>query len=183
MHATNTNDDGGSQVEEDEWLVFSRCEKAKSVYTLLSCLRNVGSNKGHVYESRDLSMTQKSRRGASSSSASRSIQPVTVFCYPNSMTFHVIGKSKQIQASVNMQAGLFSQYNIMQHPPQGEEDEKNGDWHSEGEVSGAAGCLLQIAVSSSHAFISVLCQSYFGSRVSQCPWNAKSGANEINLVV
>eukprot|EP00977_Amphora_coffeiformis_P012213 scaffold3023_cov175-Amphora_coffeaeformis.AAC.4 len=138
MHsATHTHDvDGNSQAavdEEDEWLVFCRCEKAKCVYTLLSCLRNVGTNTGRAKESRGLSMTQKSHR-ESSSCAGRSIQPATVFVYPSSMTFHIIGKSKQIQASVNMQAGLFSQYNILQHPPQGgNQDEKTEAWHSEGE--------------------------------------------------
>ena len=127
----------GSQIEEDEWLVSCRCEKAKSVYTLLSCLRSVGtwasSEKGSG--SGDLSMTQSRRRSAVSNGTVASIQPVTVFCYPSSMTFHVIGKSKQIQASVNMQAGLFSQYNVLQHQAtNGDEEEKTEDYHSEGEV-------------------------------------------------
>jgi len=146
---TNDHDDDGNgsngqgsghveEEEEDEWLVFSRCEKAKCVYTLLSCLRNVGSNRGRIgNDSRSLSMTQKSHREASSG-AGRSIQPVTVFVYPSSMTFHVLGKSKQIQASVNMQAGLFSQYNIIHRSSARggiSEDAKMEEWHSEGEVS------------------------------------------------
>ena len=139
-HGSGSNSQGsGRAEEEDEWLVFSRCEKAKCVYTLLSCLRNVGSQKGRVgSESRSLSMTQKSHREASSSSnAGRSMQPVTVFVYPSSMTFHVVGKSKQIQASVNMRAGLFSQYNILHRSSSrgGNEDAKIEEWHSEGEVS------------------------------------------------
>lgn len=78
-------------------------------------------------------MTQSRRRSLASSAAL--IQPVTVFCYPNSMSFHVIGKSKQTQASINMQAGLFSQYRLLLNEGQAGEDGKTEDWHSEGEVS------------------------------------------------
>ena len=123
---------GQQEDEQDEWLIFCRCEKAKSVYTLLSCLRNIG-----VW----VNNNEKNREGSSiltqsRSAAKNSIQPVTVFCYPKNMTFHVIGKSKQIQASVSMQAGLFSQYKVLQSAPQeGDQEEKTDDWHSEGEVS------------------------------------------------
>ena len=137
-HST-THDKGHRQAqeeEEDEWLVFCRCEKAKSVYTLLSCLRNIGvwvnnSSTRATNDKRD-SLTQNRRR----TTAPSSIQPVTVFCYPKNVTFHVVGKSKQIQASVSMQAGLFSQYKVLQNAgANGDEESKTDDWHSEGEVS------------------------------------------------
>ena len=129
--------------DEDEWLVFCRCEKAKSVYTLLSCLRNIGVWVNRVTENRDLSMTQ-SRRSSVTANRAASIQPVTVFCYPKNMTFHVIGKSKQIQASVSMQAGLFSQYKILQSSSEDNEEEKTEDWHSEGEVRFGSGTSCRV---------------------------------------
>lgn len=130
MQNGGSSDKADSQMEEDEWLVSCRCERAKSMYTLLSCLRNVGAFNN---ENRDLSMTQSRRRASTTSSAA--IQPVTVFCYPGRMTFYVMGKSKQAQASITVQAGLFSKYNLFQqHDSRGEGDEKTNDWHSEGEV-------------------------------------------------
>ena len=121
---------GSAPDEEDEWLIVCRCEKAKSVYTLLSCLRNIGTLSGGSNDTNNSSsMTQSSSRRQQN--ASSTMQPVTVFCYPNSLSFHVLGKSKQIQASVNLQASLFSEYNLAQ---QDSNEKKTEDWHSEGEV-------------------------------------------------
>ena len=74
--------DGG----DDEWLFSCRCESAKSVSTLLTCLKG-----------------------------SSAMQPVTVFVSPSSITFHVFGTARQSQASVDLQAGLFSHYQV--HTP------------------------------------------------------------------
>jgi hypothetical protein len=133
-----------SQEEEDddEWLVVCRCEKAKNFYALLSCLRNVGafangggsgaldSGTGGGTSSILTQSTASNRRQQKAG-----IQPVTVFCYHNSLTFHVMGKSKQVQASVNLQASsMFSEYNILQKQQQHQNEEKADEWHSEGEV-------------------------------------------------
>jgi hypothetical protein len=115
-------------MEADEWLVSCRCESAKAVTTLLSCLRHVatGATTGESTKATDL--TQTRRKSSSSSSA---IQPVTVFCSPTSLTFHVHGKGKQTQASVDMQASLFSQYHVAQPEETGEETPQ--DWQAGGE--------------------------------------------------
>lgn len=128
----------GDDDDQEEWLIFCRCEKAKAVYTLLDCLRNVGAWGTSAARRDHLSSTQSRRPPATT--GSNSIQPVTVFCYPGSLTFHVMGKSKQVQASVSMQAGLFSQYNLCVPPhneqsQEGDEEKSQQDWHSEGEVS------------------------------------------------
>ena len=69
--------------EEDEWLFSCRCESVKPVSTLLTCLKGTSS-----------------------------LQPVTVFVSPSSITFHVYGTARQSQASVDLQAGLFSHYQV-----------------------------------------------------------------------
>jgi hypothetical protein len=116
-----------TQVEdEDEYLVSCRCESARAVSTLLSCLRHVASSSS-VGESsaRDMSLTQSRRR-----STAAAIQPVTVFCSPTNLTFHVYGKSKQTQASVDMQSGLFSEFRIAQSAEEGQDQE---EWQAGGE--------------------------------------------------
>lgn len=132
------------QKEEDEWLLVCRCEKAKAVYTLLSCLRNVGAfavagnNSGTGAGGISSSTLDSSMLTQSTTSNRRQqkagIQPVAVFCYSNNLTFHVMGKSKQIQASVNLPASMFSEYNLLHHQQQESNNEKTDDWHSEGEV-------------------------------------------------
>jgi hypothetical protein len=117
-----------SQVEDDdEYLISCRCESARAVSTLLSCLRHVASSNS-VGESsaRDMSFTQKRRSTASASA----IQPVTVFCSPTNLTFHVYGKAKQTQASVDMQSGLFSEFRIAQTAEEGQDQE---EWQAGGE--------------------------------------------------
>jgi hypothetical protein len=69
---------------DDEWLFSCRCESAKAVSTLLSCLK----------------------------ANSTGMQPVTVFLSPSAITFHVYGTARQSQASVDLQAGLFSEYHV-----------------------------------------------------------------------
>jgi hypothetical protein len=76
--------------EEDDGVLFScRCESAKSVTTLLSCLKQVAGEK----------------RGAEGGRAagSNKVQHATVFCGPTAITFHVHGRSRQSQSSVDMQ--------------------------------------------------------------------------------
>ena len=56
---------------------------------------------------------------------SSSLQPITVFVSPGSLTFHATGKAKQMQASIEMQAGLFSEYQVL--------DSGNENWEAGGE--------------------------------------------------
>jgi hypothetical protein len=102
-------------ADEDEWVVSCRCESAKAVSTLLSCLQHISGSSNST--SRDVNrerLTQSHRRSRGSST--NTMQPVTVFCSPSSLTFHVSGSSKQIQASVDIQAGLFSEYRVVTPP-------------------------------------------------------------------
>ena len=89
---------------EDEWLFSCRCESAKAVSTLLSCLR---------HESAGVTITSSSREeSATGRRKSPVIQPVTVFCSPSSLTFHVYGTARQSQASVDIPATFFSEYHV-----------------------------------------------------------------------
>eukprot|EP00547_Thalassionema_nitzschioides_P008724 CAMPEP_0194225656 /NCGR_PEP_ID=MMETSP0156-20130528/40084_1 /TAXON_ID=33649 /ORGANISM="Thalassionema nitzschioides, Strain L26-B" /LENGTH=108 /DNA_ID=CAMNT_0038957689 /DNA_START=79 /DNA_END=401 /DNA_ORIENTATION=+ len=81
--------------EHDDYEFSCRCESAKSVSTLLKCLRNGSSTSDH-------SPTESSQRR----SRAATIQPVTVYCSPESVTFQVYGMARQSQASVDLQAGL-----------------------------------------------------------------------------
>lgn len=127
---------------DDEYLVSCRCESAKAVSTLLSCLKHIASSgpagEGSSKEKSNMcSGTQQSRRR----SAASSLQPVTVFCSPTSLTFHVYGKSKQMQASVDMQSSLFSDYSVSSTAPAttttttaGDHDRQpKEDWQAGGE--------------------------------------------------
>jgi hypothetical protein len=84
-----------------------------------------------------MSNHQGGRRRSTAASAS-AIQPVTVFCSPTNLTFHVYGKSKQTQASVDMQSGLFSEFRIIAHqsPEEGQDQDQNQnqeEWQAGGE--------------------------------------------------
>eukprot|EP00978_Attheya_sp_CCMP212_P000865 scaffold1856_cov56-Attheya_sp.AAC.4 len=84
-----------AEEEEDDGVLFScRCESAKSVTTLLSCLKQVaGENKRGA----------EGGRSAAGGSTSNKVQHATVFCGPTAITFHVHGRSRQSQSSVDMQ--------------------------------------------------------------------------------
>lgn len=74
-------------------------------------------------------MSQHGRRRSTASASA--IQPVTVFCSPTNLTFHVYGKSKQTQASVDMQSGLFSEFRIAQSDAEDGADQE--EWQAGGE--------------------------------------------------
>jgi hypothetical protein len=120
-----------TSIEDEEWLVYCRCESAKRFATLLSCLRHAFHHPGDAVKESltrgggdnqhksTLWMTPSAhRRSQASSNAvaplTAAMQPVTVFCSPSALTFHVTGKSKQVQASVEMQSVMFSEYRVAQ---------------------------------------------------------------------
>ena len=146
-------DDDEEEEEEDDGLLFScRCESARSVTTLLSCLRHVASGSGsahhHSHSTSDAALTQgggrRSRadlslsaidhtgisggRGGGGSGGGKA-QHATVFAGEAGLTFHVHGTARQSQASVDMQAGLFSDYyvceQVVEVDEEDEEDENN----------------------------------------------------------
>ena len=134
-------DDHEDNEAEDDGLLFScRCESARSVTTLLSCLRHVASGGGGSGTS-DFALTQGALAAGRRSRADLSLsaidhtgisggrgggiggggggrggsgraQHATVFAGEAGLTFHVHGTARQSQASVDMQSGLFSDYYV-----------------------------------------------------------------------
>lgn len=105
--------------EEDDGLLFScRCESARSVATLLSCLRHVSAgsiSSGGAAGDGALTQARRSRAELSLSAidhagARRSgrVQHATVFANERGLTFHVHGTAKQSQASVDMNVSKYS---------------------------------------------------------------------------
>ena len=144
--------------EEDEWLVSCRCESAKAVSTLLSCLRHAATDAS----SSEREQASSSTYSRSNRSKMASIQPVTVFCSPNTLTFHAHGNmsSKHLQASVDMPAGLFSQFRVAQ--PEGKDDVQ--DWQAGGEfcinLSTVHECLHVLGTQNNTLDKTSLCFSY-----------------------
>jgi Repair protein Rad1/Rec1/Rad17 len=108
--------------EEDQYLISCRCESAKVISTLLSCLKHITTSARHINANNSSRSTSSQRRSHGSSSSrlvssssgqpAHSLQPVTVFCSPTSLTFHLYNTSKQIQASVDINANFFSDFSV-----------------------------------------------------------------------
>jgi hypothetical protein len=92
--------------KEDEWLLMCRCESARAVVTLLQSLESITKTR-------------------------KAVQPVTVFCSPSNLTFHVQGATKQLQASIDMQSTMFSEYRVQAD----HRDDETEDWQAGGEFS------------------------------------------------
>jgi Repair protein Rad1/Rec1/Rad17 len=108
---------------DDHFLVSCRCESAKILSTLLSCLDNISGSSSSVTEEK------KARRKASSST----LQPVTVYVTAKSLSFHVYGKAKQIQSSVDMQASMFMDYHIASTKENDGDGATPEDWQAGGQ--------------------------------------------------
>jgi Repair protein Rad1/Rec1/Rad17 len=108
---------------DDHFLVSCRCESAKILSTLLSCLDNISGSSSSVTEE------NKARRKASSST----LQPVTVYVTAKSLSFHVYGKAKQIQSSVDMQASMFMDYHIASTKENDDDGATPEDWQAGGQ--------------------------------------------------
>jgi hypothetical protein len=149
----NGSDDGNEEDEESPILFSCRCESARPVTTLLSCLRNVSlsnnagsgpslsslqeatsnllstnsSNSNYNYNTNNTS----SHRIASTSSGAfgkSKVQYATVFVSEKSITFQVHGIGKQSRATVDMQAGLFSEYYVAEQSiPMDDDDDDDDD--------------------------------------------------------
>ncbi len=137
---------------DDEYLVSCRCESAKAISTLLSCLRNVavgngsqtrggGGNQTSLISSTQnatsysVRSSRRSHTNASSSSSS-SLQPVTVYCSATNMTFHICSTSKQIQASVDMPCNLFSDYSVATTTTTTDQNDDQAPHHGPSRVGG-----------------------------------------------
>ncbi len=172
MQATQTQQSNASltQEEDDDGtppILFScKCESARPVTTLLSCLRNVslshthltsgsisaaasaihdattsiltaptghanssagGSGSGSGSGGTTHSSTQSHHNPTSSGFGGRGkVQYATVFVSEKSLTFQVHGVGRQSRATVDIHAGLFSEYHVAeQMVPLLEEDEED----------------------------------------------------------
>ena len=108
---------------EEEWMFSCRCESAKAVSTLLSCLRHESAVATTTSSTREESATARRKSPA--------IQPVTVFCSSSSLTFHVYGTARQSQASVDIPATLFSDYHVAK-PSLTETETTTDEWQAGG---------------------------------------------------
>lgn len=119
---SNQNNTQAGEEEEEGNLLFScQCDSARTIATLLSCLRRVvtaSTGGGSSWSSSGGgggSNTQTQRGGtqsmAVSGASANKIQHATVYAGPNGLTFHVQhGLAKQSQCSVDMPKGLFREY-------------------------------------------------------------------------
>ena len=96
----------------------------------MNCLRNVGTRGSEPATSAIAQSTQTGsqynsgrRGGRTGGGASRKLQPLTVFCTPKGLTFHVYGSSKQSQASIDLPASFFSMFDVQQQHQQNSDDE------------------------------------------------------------
>ena len=157
------NDDDDDDENDDEYLVSCRCESAKVISTLLSCLRNVATaSTGHggggggsrignhtslVSSTQNVSSTysvrssRRSHHHSNTASSSSSLQPVTVYCSATNMTFHICSTSKQIQASVDIPANLFSDYSVATTTTSGGTDEGTTTHNNNNNTTGGEFCI------------------------------------------
>ena len=166
-HSQSQSDEDDHEAnEDDDGLLFScRCESARSVTTLLSCLRHVASGGGGSGTS-DFALTQGALAAGRRSRADLSLsaidhtgisggrgggiggggggrggsgraQHATVFAGEAGLTFHVHGTARQSQASVDMQSGLFSDYYVCEQVVEvDDDDDDNDDGNNEAEGGG-----------------------------------------------
>lgn len=115
-----------NELNDDGTLFTCRCDSAKAVTTLLSCLRNVSisnnagagpsissiqeANSSLLTSTTDRRMTQGTSSGGNSRGSK--IQFATVFCSEKGLTFQVYGVGRQSRATVEINAGLFSEYYV-----------------------------------------------------------------------
>eukprot|EP01082_Thalassiosira_pseudonana_P007205 g6806.t1 g6806 contig23:1249718-1252378(-) len=157
---TNNNDEQQSRdntpsqttaEETSQQLLFScQCDSARTIATLLSCLRRVltpGNNSSissSCNNNYNRSQTQASSSAAgggvpSLTQNTNKIQHATVYAGPNGLTFHVQhGLAKQAQCSVDMPKGLFREYFVGEEEVWLEDDSDLEDGDAEGGGNGGS---------------------------------------------
>lgn len=131
--------------ETDGLLFSSRCESARSIATLLSCLRNVSisSNASGAPSLASIQNATQSllpgtdRRtnqggggsGSRGAGGSGKMQYASVFVSDKGLTFQVHGVGRQSRATVDLSAGLFSEFYVAEQTvvvEEEDEDEEGG---------------------------------------------------------
>ena len=145
-HASNAQEEKKDNEEEEEeeeeeeksQLLFScQCDSARTIATLLSCLKRVitSSHSSSLYSTSSWPNGGTSNSGAAAaavanSSATNKVQHATVYAGPNGLTFHVQhGLARQSQCSVDMPKGLFREYFVGEEEVwmEDSDDEEEGD--------------------------------------------------------
>jgi hypothetical protein len=114
--------------DADDGLLFScRCESARPIATLLSCLRNVSLSSNasgtpsytsmqmatqSLLSSTDRRLTQGGGMSMGGGSSGSRMQYASVFCSEKGLTFQVYGVGRQSRATVDISAGLFSEFYV-----------------------------------------------------------------------
>ncbi|KAL7471759.1 hypothetical protein ACHAXS_012056 [Conticribra weissflogii] len=130
-------------VDEDDQnqLLFScQCDSARTIATLLSCLRRVvtstSGTAGTNYGGGRTSLNASTPAGTMGETSSNKVQHATVYAGPSGLTFHVQhGLAKQSQCSVDMPKGLFRDYFVGEEEvwlEESEDEGENGDEESDG---------------------------------------------------
>jgi len=135
-HETNGSEPTTDEEDEGGILFSCRCESARPVITLLSCLRNVsvsnsssggygastiGGGVGRVPTSSDVTTSADGRRGRGGGK----VQYAAVIVSDTSVVFQVHGVGRQSRATVEMQAGLFSEFYVSEQSVPILADEEN----------------------------------------------------------
>ena len=94
-----------SLTSPSDGLLFScRCESARPISTLLSCLRQTShTHPVHSSVNNTLTSTQSANK-------KQRVQFATVICSEKALTFQVYGVGKQSRARVDLNQGLFSEF-------------------------------------------------------------------------
>ncbi|KAL7535318.1 hypothetical protein ACHAXR_006421, partial [Thalassiosira sp. AJA248-18] len=145
----NDNDNDNEEEDENQPPLFScQCDSARTIATLLSCLRRVVTNasSGSSWHTSAISgggHTQATQRGGNTQSttamtavaggSANKIQHATVYAGTNGLTFHVQhGLAKQSQCSVDMPKGLFKEYFVGEEEVWLEDSDVDDDEHDQG---------------------------------------------------
>jgi hypothetical protein len=136
--------------DDSDGLLFScRCESARPIATLLSCLRNVSISSNasgapslasiqNVTQSllpgTDRRMTQGGGSGSrGGGGGGGKMQYASVFVSDKGLTFQVHGVGKQSRATVDLSAGLFSEFYVSEQTVVVEDDEDERTPNATGE--------------------------------------------------
>lgn len=93
----------------DDVLLSCHCTSVQTILRLIQSLDSVataGGSRGYHPPN------DKAKTATATTRQRKALQPVTVFCSPTGLTFHVTSPSKQLQASVEVPASVFTEYHV-----------------------------------------------------------------------
>mmetsp|Transcript_24792 Transcript_24792/g.50800 ORF Transcript_24792/g.50800 Transcript_24792/m.50800 type:complete len:1003 (-) Transcript_24792:2182-5190(-) len=137
------------EEEQQTQLLFScQCDSARTIATLLSCLRRVVTSNtsgpsgtaGTNHRGGRTSLNASTAAGTMGETSSNKVQHATVYAGPSGLTFHVQhGLAKQSQCSVDMPKGLFRDYFVGEEEVWLEDSEDEGEDDNDEEIDGVGG--------------------------------------------